>query len=58
MDLNLLLHRHQLSLMIADGDLTSDERRAYDQFTRDNAQLICRARDAMGARPAPVGFVT
>lgn len=58
MDLNLLLQRHQLSLMIADGDLTSDERRAYDQFTRDNAQQIRRARDAMGARPAPVGFVT
>lgn len=58
MDLNLLLQRHQLSLMIADGDLTSDERRAYDQFTRDNAQQIRRARDAMGARSAPVGFVT
>jgi hypothetical protein len=53
MDLNALLRRHQLSLMMADAALTSDEKRAHDQFARDYAEQIRRTRDALRARALP-----
>ena len=58
MDLNSLLRRHQLSLMIADRGLTLEERQAHDQFARDYAEQILSSRDASGARRALPGFVT
>ena len=45
-------------LMIAGGDLTSDEKRAQDQFAPDYADQIRPTRDAMGARSVLMGFVT
>src|SRR3982751_3582572 len=52
MDLNSLLRRHQLSLMIADRSMTPREKRAHEQFARDYAERIHVARDALGAGPA------
>ena len=39
-DLNLLLHRHQLSLMRRDSAMTAEERRSHEQFARDYGQTI------------------
>ena len=58
MDLNFLLHRHQLSLMIADRALTRRERRAHDQFAREYADQIRFTRAALGATSSPPGSVT
>jgi hypothetical protein len=58
MDLNSLLRRHQLSLMVADAALAPDEKRAHDQFARDYAEQIRRTRHSLGARPALPGSVT
>lgn len=58
MDLNILLHRHQHSLMIADRSLSRREKRAHDQFAREYANQIGIVRDALGARPAMPGSVT
>ena len=58
MDLNSLLHRHQLSLMIADRSLTPLEQRAHEQFARDYARQIRLTRNALGARPVLSGSVT
>ena len=58
MDLNFLLHRHQLSLMIADEALTSRDRRAKDQFAREYAEQIRFTRDALGAKSSRPGAVT
>jgi hypothetical protein len=53
-DLNFLLHRRQLSLMIAGRALALPERRMQDQFSREYAEQIRFARDALGARcPRP-----
>ena len=49
MDLNRLLHRHQVSLMLADSATTPDEKRAHDQFADDYAARIRSARIEMGA---------
>jgi hypothetical protein len=49
MDLNQLLHRHQLSLMKRDQAESPDERSAHNQFALDYAQKIQVARDALGA---------
>ena len=49
MDLNQLLHRHQLSLMQRDQAESPDERRAHSQFALDYAKKIQIARDALGA---------
>jgi hypothetical protein len=35
MDLNLLLHRHQLALRVQGMAANEEERRAYSQFARD-----------------------
>jgi hypothetical protein len=58
MDLNFLLHRHQLSLMLAERAPSSRERRVQDRFAREFAEQIQTTRNALGAgRPAP-GAVT
>lgn len=57
MDLNQLLHRHQISLMQRDHADSPDERRAHNQFALDYAIEIQIARDALGApaeRQAPM----
>ena len=58
MDLNFLLHQHQLSLMIADRALTSRERRVHDQFAREFADQIRFTRSALGAASSLPGSVT
>ena len=58
MDLNILLRRHQRSLMIADRSLSPREQRAHDQFARDYAEQIGLVRAALGARPTLPGSVT
>lgn len=58
MDLNSLLHRHQLSLMIADRSLTPGEQRTQAQFARGYANQIGMVRDALGAPPTLRGSVT
>lgn len=49
MDLNLLLHRHQLSLMRIDRAATTDERRSHEQFARDYSERIRVVRSQLGA---------
>jgi hypothetical protein len=58
MDLNLLLHRHQRSLMIANRARTPRESRVLDQLAREYAEQIRDVRDALGARPSAAGSVT
>ena len=58
MDFNLLLRRHQLSLMAADRSMTARDKRAHEQFARDYAEQIRVVRDALGAAPALPGSVT
>ena len=58
MDLNRLLHRHQLSLMNAGESLSPREKSAHNQFAREYAEQIDRTRQALGARPARRGSVT
>jgi len=58
MDLNSLLRRHQLSLMIADRSLTPLEKRAHEQFAREYSEQIFRTREALGAGPSRPGSVT
>ena len=49
MDLNELLHRHQVSLMKIDGAESPEERRAHTQFASDFAEQIQAARHELGA---------
>jgi hypothetical protein len=58
MDLNSLLHRHQLSLIAADRTMTPRDKRAHEQFARDYAEQIHFVRAALGASPASPGAVT
>ena len=58
MDLNLLLHRHQLSLMRLDEAVSDEELRAHSQFARDYAVQIRMVRDELGAVNAVCGFPT
>lgn len=58
MDLNSLLRRHQISLMVAQRSLTPCDRRVHEQFARDYADQIQTVRDALGARPAMPGSIT
>jgi hypothetical protein len=48
-DLNELLHRHQVSLMQRDRAESAEERRAHTQFASDFAEEIQTARDELGA---------
>jgi hypothetical protein len=58
MDLNSLLGRHQISLMIAERSMTPRDKLAHEQFARDYAHQIESVRDALGAKPALPGSVT
>jgi len=58
MDLNSLLRRHQLSLMVAERSMTPRDKRAHEQFARDYAEQIQFVRAALGASPASPGAVT
>ncbi len=58
MDLNTLLRRHQLSLMVADDSLSPSEKRAHEQFAREYSDEIARRREALGAARAQPGSVT
>lgn len=58
MDLNLLLHRHQLSLMLQERAANDEERRAYRQFARDYSVRIQMTRTESGALNAVCGFPT
>ena len=51
MDLNQLLHRHQVSLMQLDRAESPEERRAHSQFVSDYAEKIRIARDELGSSP-------
>jgi hypothetical protein len=48
-DLNQLLHRHQVALMQLDRAESSEERRAHSQFASDYAEKIHFAREELGA---------
>lgn len=52
MDLNLLLHRHQLSLMRLDCAATAEERRSHEQFAHDYSERIRVVRSQLGATSA------
>jgi hypothetical protein len=56
MDLNLLLHRHQVALMLQERSADAEERRAYSQFARDYAVQIAMRRTKSGAPDANCGF--
>lgn len=56
MDLNLLLHRHQRSLMRVDKAASDEERRAHSQFARDYAVQIRMVQDEQGAGDAVCRF--
>jgi hypothetical protein len=58
MDLNHLLHRHQLSLMAADHSLSAREQLAHAQFAREFSDEIARRREVLGAGRALPGYVT
>jgi hypothetical protein len=58
MDLNSLLRRHQLSLMIAERSMTPRDKHAHEQFARDYAEQIHVVRDALRATQALPGSVT
>jgi hypothetical protein len=58
MDLNLLLHRHQLALMRQEKAASDEERRAYVQFARDYSVQIRITREQGGAPNAVCGFPT
>jgi len=49
MDLNYLLHRHQVSLMRADAAATGEGRHAHRGLAHGYAQQIETARTASGA---------
>jgi len=55
MDLESLLHRHQLSLMRLDQAASTEERRSHEQFARDYAESIGVARRQVGTTTALPG---
>ena len=58
MDLNLLLHRHQVALMRQERAANEEERRAYCQFARDYSVQIRTSRTESGALDLVTGFPT
>jgi len=58
MDLNLLLQRHQLALMLQEKAASDEQRRAYRQFARDYSVQIQMTRTEGGAPDAVCGFPT
>jgi hypothetical protein len=57
MDLNSLLRRHQLSLMVADHAMSPREKLAHEQFAREYSEEIARRREALGVGRALPGAV-
>lgn len=58
MDLNLLLHRHQVALMRQEKAANEEERRAFRQFAQDYSVRIRMTREEGGAPDAVTGFPT
>lgn len=58
MDLNRLLHRHQVALMRQERAADPEELRAYRQFARDYSVQIDMRRTQGGAPSAVCGFPT
>ena len=58
MDLNQLLHRHQVALMRQENAATPEEQRAYVQFARDHSVQIQTKRAESGALNVVTGFPT
>jgi hypothetical protein len=58
MDLNSLLHRHQVALMRQEKAANAEERRAFQQFAQDYAVQIRITRSKGGAPDATCGFPT
>ena len=54
MDLNYLLHRHQVSLMRADAASSVEARHAHLGLAREYATRITRIHRRLGAAPAPL----
>ena len=49
MDLNYILHRHQLALMQADVAVSTEARKAHRAFAREYASHIRTAQSLSGA---------
>ena len=58
MDLDLLLHRHQLALMLQGTAANAEGRRAFRQFARDYSVQIQMTRLESGAPDANCRFPT
>ena len=58
MDLNQLLERHQLVLMLQEKAGNAEERQAYRQFAKDYSVQIRMVRAEGGAPSAVCGFPT
>jgi hypothetical protein len=58
MDLNQLLHRHQLSLMRVDRAATAEERLSHQRFVQDYAERIHVVRSQLGATSVLRGPLT
>jgi hypothetical protein len=58
MDLNQLLHRHQVVLMLQERAANAEQRQAYRQFARDYSVQIQMKRTKSGAPDAVCGFPT
>lgn len=58
MDFNVLLDRHQRSLMLFDSAETEPQRKAHRQFIHDYAVRIRLIRNELGATDAVRGFPT
>ena len=58
MDLNQLLEKHQVALMLQEKAANDEERRAYRQFARDYFARIQILRTEGGAPNAGCGFPT
>lgn len=58
MDLNVLLHRHRLALMVQEKSGNEEERRAYREFARDYFVQIEMTRAESGAPEVVCRFPT
>jgi hypothetical protein len=58
MDLNQLLEKHQVALMLQERAGNDEERRAWRQFARDHFVRIQIERTEGGAPDAVCGFPT
>ena len=58
MDLNQLLHRHQVALMRQEKAASEEERRSYVHFAREFSVQIMMFRSKSGGLSAVCGFPT